>query len=332
VQLDGDATAVADGVGHSLVFGFHAASPAALAYRTSVSENIQLQWFDRQGKPASSVGEPITRQSSVSLSRDGQRALVFRLELRSVDIWLLDLRRELFLRLTTNPGINSNPVWSPDENRFAYASNTQGSIDMRQSSVNGDFKDEPLLTTRLDGYPESWSADGRFLLFTTRGTETSADLWVLPFNGSKAGTAFPFANTRAAESAGRYSPDGRWIAYTSDETGTTEAYVRSFTPSDRPPSVGSKVRVSTGGGSQLKWRSDGKELFYVGSDGRLMGVAVQTDDSFHADTPQPLFPMPPAKVWDVAADGKRFLVGVPVEQRAQVPFTVVLNWMAGLHH
>lgn len=337
LQLAGESAAVAEGVGNSLVFGFYAASPTTLAYRTSVEENIQLQWIDRQGKPGAAVGGPITRQASVVLSPDGQQALVFRLELKSADIWLLDLRRDVFLRLTTSPATDSNPLWSPDGKGFVFASNRLGSLDIFQGTVDGQPRESPLLQSSVDKYPLSWSADGRFLLYSTRGDTTKEDLWVLPLDQGKVGTPFPFATTPASESDGMFSPDGRWIAYTSDETGSREVYVRSFAPpadsgpaGAGSPAAGSRTRVSTAGGITPRWRKDGRELFYVASNRMLMAVAVASGSSFQAETPQPLFPIPQSGVWDVATDAKRFLVGVPVEQGGQVPFRVVVNWIAGL--
>jgi hypothetical protein len=136
-----------------------------------------------------------------------------------------------------------------------------------------------------------------------------------------------------------YSPDGKWIAYTSDETGSTEVYVRSFAPPANPGAAavsGSvaelKALVSTAGGTGPRWRKDGKELFYVASNGELMAVEVGSKNSFRVGTPQTLFRIALPRVWDVAADGERFLLGVPIEQRGQVPFTVVMDWMAGLKH
>ena len=337
LQLTGEAAIVAEQVGNSLVFGFHAASANTLAYRTPVAENIQLHWFDRQGKQGQAIGEPFIRQSSVALSPGGDRALVFRLEQQSAGIWVLDLRREVFLRLTTGSGMQSAPVWSPEGKRFAFASNVVGPANIRQGFVDGDVISEPLFKSSGETYPLSWSADGRFVLYTTNGPKTKADLWILPVVAGHGGTPFPFSTTPASESDGSFSPDERWIAYTSDETGSLEIYVRSFAPSvvggggESQKATGLKTRVSTSGGKQPHWRRDGKELFYVAGDEKLMAVTVRSGSSFQADNPQALFSLPAPGVWDVAADGKRFLVGVPVEQRGQVPFTVVMNWMTGLN-
>jgi serine/threonine protein kinase/Tol biopolymer transport system component len=338
LQLTGEPETVTERVGNSLSFGFFAASPGSLAYRTAVAENIQLQWFDRQGKPGPAVGEPITGESSIALSPDGQRALVHRLELKTADIWALDLHRQVFLRLTTNPALDLWPIWSPDGKRFAYASIRAGPADIFQG-VDGEVREDPLLQSSVDKYPMSWSADGQFLLYGTRGANTKGDLWALPFDQGKAGTPFPVVHTPANEWDGMYSPDGKWIAYTSDETGSTEVYVRSFRAAGESKAAAvsgsvpeSKALVSTAGGTRPRWRRDGKELFWVAPSGELMAVEVRSENSFRAGTPQALFRMASPQVWDVAADGKRFLLGVPIEQGGQVPFTVVINWTAGLKH
>lgn len=336
LQLAGEPVTVAERVGNSLIFGFYAASPSTLAYRTVVRENIQLQWFDRQGKPGPAVGEPMTRDASLALSPDGRQALVHRSHRQNSNIWLLDLHRDVFLRLTTSFSIDSTPIWSPDTKRFAFSSSRMGNQDIFQAIVGSETREELLLQTSVAKYPLSWSADERFLLYVARGGATKDDLWVLPLDQGKPGTPFPFAATPASESEGQFSPDGRWIAYTSDETGSPEVFVRSFAPPANPgaaavtsQAAGLKTLVSTAGGIQPHWRKDGKELFYVASTGVLMAVPVGLGNSFQAGVPQALFPIASPRMWDVAADGNRFLVGVPLEQGGQVPFTVVQNWMAG---
>jgi len=328
LRLAGEPVAVAEPVGRSLAFGFFAASTATLAYRAPVEQNIQLQWFDRSGKKGAIAGEPIARQSTLALSADGQRALVSRTESNTADVWLLDLSRDVFVRLTTSPALDEDAIWAPDGKRFVYDSTPSGISDIYQSAVDGDGRNEILLQSKFSKIPMSWSADGRFFMYLTFTPETKADLWVVPMEQGKAGTPFPFAASAAAESNAHFSPDGRWVVYVSDETGTPEIYVRSFGPPGA--SGGTKIRLSTAGGTHPRWPGNGKELFYSAPNGDLMAVAVSGAAALRAETPRMLFPMASNSVWDVAPDGKRFLVGVPVEQNAQVPFTVVMNWMAGL--
>jgi Tol biopolymer transport system component len=184
-----------------------------------------------------------------------------------------------------------------------------------------------LKSTAGDKYATSSSQDGRFLLYTAKDPETKSDLWVLPLQGDR--KPIPFLRTKFNEGSGQFSPDGRWIAYTSDESGSDEIYAREFSSGSAQGSwdAGGKWLISKGGGTDPRWRGDGKELFYVASDGKLMAVDISATPIFRAGAPRPLFQLPPGFIGgDVTADGRRFLIGVPMAQSASVPFTVVLNW------
>ena len=161
--------------------------------------------------------------------------------------------------------------------------------------------------------------------------KTKADLWVLPLNGDH--KPIPFLRTEFNESSGQFSPDGHWIAYTSDESGDDEIFVREFSSdsAQRSRDAAGKWLISKGGGTDPRWRGGGKEVFYVASDGKLMSVDVSAKPVFEAGTPKPLFQLPPDFIGgDFTPDGRRFLIGVPVAQSASVPFTVVLNWQTTL--
>jgi hypothetical protein len=167
-----------------------------------------------------------------------------------------------------------------------------------------------------------WSADGRFILFWFFGEKTRGDIWVLPTFGDR--KPYPLLHSEFGETWARFSPDGRWVAYVSNETGMNEVYVQEFQGS------GGKVRVSTGGGNRPCWRGDGKELFYL-SGGKLMAVDVKVVGSnFEAGVPRPLFEIPRSVDFEVSGDGQRFLIPVPVEETSPTPITVVLNWTADL--
>ena len=176
-----------------------------------------------------------------------------------------------------------------------------------------------------------WSPDGRFLLYATYDTAAkNRDLWVLPSDGQK---AVPFVQTPFEEEQGRFSPNGRWIAYVSNQSGANEVYVRAFTSdfSRGSAGTGGSMLISRGGGTEPRWRGDSNELFYLSSDGKMMAVEVMAGQAFRAGTPAPLFQTPPgAIVGDVTSDGKRFLLVTSVGPSVSAPFTVVLNWMAGL--
>ncbi|MBA3716207.1 MAG: PD40 domain-containing protein, partial [Pyrinomonadaceae bacterium] len=201
-----------------------------------------------------------------------------------------------------------------------------GLTDLYQKATSGAGSDELLLKSNDPKFPADWSSDGRFILYRSRDPKTKEDIWVLPLEGDR--QPFPLLQTEFNESQARFSPNGKWIAYTSDESGTTQVYVQSF------PAAGSKWPVSTGGGNQPRWRRDGRELFYL-ADGKLMAVEVKTEGTFEAGVPKPLFVIhgpievtPFAISYAVTADGQRFLVRSVVEQASTTPITVVVNWAA----
>lgn len=220
------------------------------------------------------------------------------------------------------------PVWSPDGSRIVFASNRNGLTDLYQKAASGTGSDELLLKSSDPKFPTDWSLDGRFILYENRDPKTKADLWVLPLEGDR--QPFPLLQTEFNEQQARFSPNGKWVAYTSDESGTTQVYVQSF------PASGNKWQVSTGGGDQPRWRRDGRELFYLAADGKLVAVEVKTDGTFEAGVPKPLFELhsptvagPFAISYAATADGQRFLVlRSAVEQASTTPITVVVNWAA----
>ena len=206
------------------------------------------------------------------------------------------------------------------------------------SGTNLSGQDELLFKSDKYKFPTSWSPDGRFLLYESGATEGTGHVWALPLKGGP-GDRKPVALVadNFAEGSGRFSPNGRWVAYQSNESGRDEIYVQPFDISSAvgaPSAVGTptgKWQVSKGGGISPLWRGDGKELFYLSPDGMAMAVEVGTSGVFQAGVPKALFKIPSGVVyWDVASDGKRFLMAAPSAANGQQPFTVVLNWQAGL--
>jgi serine/threonine protein kinase len=324
LSLAGEPEAVAEPVGSSLAFAFFAASNTTIAYRAPVQQSIQFQWLDRDGKHQAAVGEPITRQSSLAISPDGQRALVSRLELNNADLWLLELSREVFVRLASS-ALNGSPVWAPDNKRFAFSSTRAGINDIFQATLDGSSDERVLVQSDRNKIPLSWSPDGNNLLYLEYGRENKADLWILPLHQGNASKPIPFAVTPASEYDARFSPNGRWIVYVSDETGAPEIYARLFASTRA-----AKIRVSPAGGTHPRWSSGGNELFYNEPDGDLMMLTVSDSDILHVGSPKKLFSMTPNLVWEVMPDGKRFLVGIPIEENTQTPFTIMMNWTAAL--
>jgi Tol biopolymer transport system component len=242
------------------------------------------------------------------------------------DVWLLDLERRVTSRFTFQSC--NVPVWSPDGRTVVFAMVGNGLVDLGQRPSNMSTSEQILLKLNAPPilFPSDWSSDGRYLAYYRTDPKTQLDLWILPLFGDR--KPFPFARSEFNESQGQFSPDGKWLAYASDEGGTPQIYVQSF------PAPGGKWQVSTAGGSQPRWRRDGKELFYVALDRKLMAVPVKTGAAFEAETPRALFettlPTTPLRqVYAAAPDGQRFLLAGPVEA-ASLPMTIVENWTAAL--
>ena len=306
---------------------FSASTNGRLAYRPgNPSRSRQLTWFTREGKAQSTVGAP-GGYEQLALSPDGTR-VIYRDVLSTLagDLWLIDLLRGTNDPFTSERTLGGFPVWSPDGGRIAFQCGQD--LCQKQSSGGGDA--ELLLKSETQASPSSWSPDGRFLLFTLIGSNnTVLDIQVLTMDGDRhVGT---FLKTQYNESQGKFSPDGHWVAYTSNESGRNEVYVRPFTPPGAERKIEGKWPVSREGGNAPVWRQDGRELiFRSASSGAPMAVDIRlTPTTFQAAIPRQLFPTPPVP-WSVTQDGKRFLVSMPPLQDVQVPITIDLNWEAAL--
>lgn len=243
----------------------------------------------------------------------------------SYELWLLELTRGISSRFTFDKKTDRYPVWSSDGARIAFASNLEGTFDLYVKISSGAGKEDLLLKSELRKNPTDLSLDGRFLLYTQLDPKTNNDLWVLPISGDK--KPAPFLRTEFNDLDGVFSPDGKWVAYTSDESGKEEIYVQMFSAS------GGKWQISKGGGSRSKWRRDGKELFFLAADRKIMAVDVSAGATFQAGVPQPLFGTHLISLFArfaVTANGQRFLVPAPVSEAISSPATVVVNWTAGI--
>jgi Tol biopolymer transport system component len=319
---------VAEKVGFFRAFGFFDATADVLAYRAAPAEDLfQLSWVDREGKLSSTIGSPIVTASPPAISPRGDRAVVAIYERHTSDLWLIDLARGVSQRLTSDFRSADDPAWSADGSEIVFTSNWPGKYDLYRIPANGEGSETLMYESADSKFEPSWSPDRRFLLFTSRGIGTEYALWSLPSGGLGKAQPIMFSGQGASADSGTFSPDGRWVAYVSHESGAGEVFVRSFAfPSAEVKArSGSPIKVSVSGGQRPRWRADGRELFYQATDGNLMAVRITGGASFELGPARVLF-RTPSRRWDAAPDGKRFLVAAPVGQGDPGPFTVVLNW------
>ena len=332
-QLTGDALPVAEHV--QFDFGvaraeFTVSENGVLIFQgTLATTDRQLLWFDRSGKQIGSIGEPAL-VSQPRLSPDGQRVAtgIFDLQAGSPDIWIYELSRNVPARFTFDPDFDVYSVWSPDGKQIVWASNRKGHADIYQKDSTGAGSDEILFESEENKSPTSWSPDGRFIAYSSTNIKgnTKYDIWILPMFGDR--KPFPFLRTQFNEVDAQFSPDGRWIAYVSDESGSNQVYVAPF------PGPGGKWQVSRNGGTEPRWQGDGREIFFVSPDNKLMATEVNPKEStLEIGNAQPLFELrlaaSPGYRYDVARDGKRFLVDTQ-KLGSSVPLELVVNWVADL--
>jgi Tol biopolymer transport system component len=316
-EVSGDPITIATGTSG----GFSVSATGLVAYRTGNGGRGQLTWYDRLGKTLGVVGGPDDSGAGfLALSPDNRRVVT-----GGRDIWLLETARNIRTRLTFNPEPEDFPVWSPDGKWIAFRAARDGKFTLYQKLSSGVGDEQLLLESETIVAAQDWSPDGRFLLYYRQDPKTGFDLEALPITGER--RPIPVVNRPFEERGGQFSPDGTWIAYHSNENGRFEVYVQPF------PEPSGKWQVSTNGGVTPRWSRDGKELFYVGLDGKLMAVPVRAAGSvFEPDTPVVLFqtqivelgnPVPSAH-YAVSTDG-RFLISVSAEEAAS-PITVIVNW------
>ena len=326
LQLSGEAAPIATGTVVNAVgqVRFSVSDNGILIFQGKWEREYQLVWFDREGKQAGAIGKSELRSTGQEphISPDGKRLVVKR-----DGIWTSDLNGENAIKL----GGLQLPAWSPDGSRVVFNAGLQGKSGIYERAANG--VGEPVLLLEGTVFPKAISPDGRFLVYMHRGVKTRGDVWVLPRTGS--GKPFPILETAADELEPELSPNGKWLAYISDESGSYEIYVQSFTAEGKLGAE--RKRVSTNGGIVPNWGRDGKELFYVDGDGQMMAVAVNTSGSeFQSGAPKALFKtrmFADASVFHefaVAHDGQRFLVGTLIGDTKSPRPTVILNWPAAL--
>jgi Tol biopolymer transport system component len=295
-----------------------------LAYVASGSGNHRLIWVDRNGRETG-VAAAVDGWRDIAISPDGLRLAVQRIVPDANDIWTIDLARGVPSRFTFSPDVDDDPVWSPDGKAIAFSSVREAIPGIDQKLVSGTGNAELLFTNDRSIHPTSWSPDGRSLLFEQTDAVSASDLWVLSMQGDvkpQAYLATPFS-----ESDGHFSRDGKWVAYTSDESGRPEVYVQRF------PDARDKVQISTRGGVSPRWGADGHELYFLSIDRQLMTVQIKLTNQLQVGPPTRLFDAPVGlgeNRYAPSPDGKHFLLSVPVSESNAAQIVVVLNWAGQL--
>jgi Tol biopolymer transport system component len=297
-------------------------------------EQVKLTWIASDGRRLGEAG-PQGPYSSLRMLPDGKRVALGRRDPGDPsDIWTLDLERRVLTRATTDPLTDSCPAWSPDGTQIAFNSSRSGSYQIYRKSSGGSGPEEQLTTTSPGKCPLDWSRDGRYLLYRENAGTTS-DLWALPLDDRS--HPLPVVRSPFDEADGQFAPNGKWVAYTTDETGQYEVYVTAFPPAENGSD--GRSQISSLGGRAPRWRGDGAELYYMTLDGKkVMSVAVRAvGASLEFGPPHELFTASmPGDIgdsqypYDVTGDGKRFLIEEPAFAQSSSPLTLVLNWQAGL--
>ena len=322
------------GTGGGVRGAFSVSASGVLVYQPAFDMPSQLIWFDRAGRQAGTVGEPAD-YAEVNLAPDGAHAAVSVLDpaVGSRDIWIYDVARGIRERFTDDPGEDIAPVWSPDGDRIVFSSSRGEEVGLYVKATGGSGRETRLDTPALATFKfaAQWSADGRYLLFVAGSRNIArSDIWVRPFDAKD--KAFAFAEQPYVETQPRLSPDGHWIAHTTNETGTLEVYVSAF------PGSGRKQRVSAHGGQWPRWSRNGRELFFIAGDRSLMSAAIDYDASgprfgqgvalFHTAL-RPVVRLD-GYPYDVSPDGTRFLVNTILQEAPAPPLALVVNWPAAI--
>lgn len=307
-------------------FRFSASDNGTLVWQGTWERDYQLVWYDREGKQTGTLEAPskVAAGQDPRLSPDGKRVVIKRNPPNT--IWVVDLEKGNSVRITSDFG--QMPLWSPDGSRILYA----GSLGLMIKASTGLGEPEMVLPSSASGatFPCCWSPDGKFIVYQKRGVKTRLDLYAMALDDKK---EVPLLISPFDERSPNLSPDGKWLAYDADDTGTPEIYVQRFSPDGA--TVTDRKRISTNGGRMAVWRRDGGELYFIAGDGQLVAVSVKTtDDTFEFGPPKALFAtrmlgaVGSYHEFDVSPDGQRFLIGTLIGDIKAPPPTVILNWPA----
>ncbi len=334
LRTTGEVFPIAENVGvygNANAAAFSVSRNGVLAYSTGEllggTQIREIAWVDRSGKRLGVLGQP-EKISSMTLSPNEKRILfgLFNVGGDTADIWLLDVERDVPSCFTFRPGLSGSGIWSPDGSATVFAFNNRA---IYRKAADGTGNEELVLTGGINTRPMDWSQDGKFVVYQSYGGATGTDLWLLPLQGDR--KPFPYLQTPFNEGTAQFSPDGRWMAYVSNESGQPQVYVQAI------PASGAKWQISPTGGDQPRWRHDGRELFFISADRKLTAVSVKSDTAFESGTPQSLFGLDPVFApfnghwaYQPSADGQRFLILANVSGSVAPPITIVFNFQAGL--
>jgi len=339
LELRGEPFMVAEHVGRSAASNIAASASGTgtLAYSTASLQPGRLTWFDRAGTSQGFVGV-VGDYPDFRLSPNGQMLAVSLVDIRmwNPDLWLIDLTRGSPSRFTIGPALSATPLWSPEGTRILFRTNRNGATELYEKSAGGGGNEEPTVTLEMqlasgiespNFVPSDWSPDGRYLIAHVPSKTTGYDLWLVPLGADK--KPIKFLGSPGDQMQGNFSPDGRFVAYTSNESGRFQVYVQTFPLSDR------KWQVSTDGGYEPRWRGDEREIYYLSEDRKLMAVSVGAAPSFAV--PRLLFQTRVTEGissrrthYVPSRDGQHFLIETQTEDALPNPITVVLNWQAEL--
>ncbi len=287
------------------------------------SVNRQYAWFDREGRQIGTAGPP-GNYFDIALSPSGTQAAIQKSDLQTgnSDIWVIDIRRELISRFTFEPAVEDDPVWSADGKYIYYSNAREGTYNIYRKISTGIGAPQMVTPAGLPQHPMQMSRDGKYLLYEVIRPKTQADIWILPSDSTE--KPFPYLESQFVETYPQFSPDGKWVAYVSDESGKNEIYVQTF------PGSGGKWQVSTKGGSQPRWRQDGKELFFVAPDLKMMAVEIRSGATFDYGVAKPLFQTfidnyAAPNRYAVTENGQKFLINIPIGDETANPITVSIN-------
>jgi Tol biopolymer transport system component len=329
-ELKGDPFPISESVQFNQRFSiatFSVSHAGVLVHRVSTASFVpELVLVDPKGKTIASFGQPEIFVSA-RLSKDSRKIAMdlYDIKVRNSDVWLYEIGRGVNTRFTFDPAVDWYPIWSPDGSQIVFSSNRKGHYDLYGKIPTGAANEEIIVESGEDKSPTDWSPDGKFVLFHSSHPKTKSDIWAVPMTGDR--KPIPFLQTDYSESNAKFSPDMKWIAYQSDESGPNQIYVRPF------PGPGAKWQVSTSGGTRPSWHRNGKEIFFL-NGGKIMSAEVNGSGSTFEPGKVKLHFDPLSvgaiNVRDISDDGQSILVEIPRSRQSATPLTLIVNWDAEL--